>query len=380
LRRGHDVIVVGGGPAGSTAAYELGRRGVDVLLIDKAIFPRRKCCGGGITLKTARILGADLLAITQNSISSATLSFSGSNQFHGKQDSPVMYTVDRKDLDQFLLDRAQKAGAEVIQGVSVAGISVKANNAEVVTSAGSFGTQFVVGADGSRSIVARSANLGRHEQVAGIETEVVVGEEDLETWRSSVLIELGRIRRGYAWLFPKKDHLSIGIASPIGEARDLKRHYWQFLDSLGLSRRAVATWSAGLIPMYVGKPRVTHGRVALVGDAAGLADPLTGEGIYNAAFSAQLAAPVIQGALLEGKSNLHDYQVSLEEKIGAETSAARSLSRIIGAIPRRLLTAMDRDSRIWNAGCSLLRGDTTYRAIKDRVATLGGIYTVLRGR
>jgi flavin-dependent dehydrogenase len=237
-----------------------------------------------------------------------------------------------------------------------------------------------VGADGSRSIVARFANLGNHEQVVGIETEVDVGEADLETWRSSVLVELGRTRRGYAWLFPKKDHLSIGIASPAGQARDLKRHYWQFLDSLGLGRGSVATWSAGLIPMCVGKPRVTRGRVALVGDAAGLADPVTGEGIYNAALSAQLAAPVIQASLLEGKPDLHAYQISLAEKIGAETDAARSLSRIISKTPKKILTAMNRDSRIWNAGCSLLRGDTTYRAIKDRVTTLGGVYALVRGR
>ena len=377
---GHDVIVVGGGPAGSTAAYELALRGVDVLLIDKAVFPRRKCCGGGITLKTARILGADVLAITQNSISSATLAFSGSTPFHGEQDGPVMYTVDREDLDQFLLRRAEKAGAKVVQGLTVTDISLSAGNMDVVTSEGNYRAEFVVGADGSRSIVARSANVGNHEQVAGIETEVDVGEADLETWRSSVLVELGRTRRGYAWLFPKKDHLSIGIASPVGEARDLKGHYWQFLDSLGLSRTAVATWSAGLIPMYVGKPVVTVGRVALVGDAAGLADPLTGEGIYNSALSAQLAAPVIQSALLEGKSDLHAYQTSLAETIGAEIEAARSLSRIISRIPKKLLTAMNRDSRIWNAGCSLLRGDTTYRAIKDRVATLGGVYALVRGR
>ena len=308
MRRSYDVIVAGSGPAGSTAAYELGLRGVDVLLIDKAVFPRRKCCGGGITLKTVRILGADILAITQNSISSATLAFSGSTRFHGKQDSPVMYTVDREELDQFLLERAQKAGAKVVQGLTVTDISLSANDVGVVTSAGSFRARFVVGADGSRSIVARSANLGNHEQVAGIETEVDVGEGDLETWRSSVLVELGRTRRGYAWLFPKNDHLSIGIGSPVGEARDLKRHYRQFLDSLGLGRSSVATWSAGLISMYVGKPMVTRGRVALVGDAAGLADPFTGEGIHNAALSAQLAAPVIQGALLEGESDLHAYQ------------------------------------------------------------------------
>ncbi len=375
-----DVIVVGGGPAGSTAAYELARRGVDVLLIDKAVFPRRKCCGGGITLKTVRILGEDVLAIAQDCISSATLAFSESTRFHGKQAGPVMYTVDREELDQFLLQRAQRAGAHVAQGMTVADISLGANNVNVVTSRGNYSTQFVVGADGSRSIVARSVNLDNHDRVVGIETEVVVSERDLETWRSTVLVEMGRTRRGYAWLFPKKDHLSIGIAAPVGEARNLKRHYRQFLDSLGLGRCSVASRSAGLIPMYVGKPRVIHGRVALVGDAAGLADPLTGEGIYNAVLSAQLAAPEIQRALVEGRSDLRPYQVSVEDKIGAETDAARFLSRIISKTPKKLLTAMNRDSRIWNAGCFLLRGDTTYRAVKDRVATLGGVHALLRGR
>jgi geranylgeranyl reductase family protein len=349
-------------------------------LIDKAVFPRRKCCGGGITLKAVRILGADVLSVAQNPISSATLAFSGSTPFRGDQGSPVMYTVDREDLDHFLLQRAEKAGAKVAQGVTVTAVSLSGDKVDIVTSKGICRAEFVVGADGSRSVVAKSASLGSHEQVVGIETEVAVSDKDLETWRSSVLVEMGRTRRGYAWLFPKNDHLSIGIASPIAEARDLKRNYWQFLSSLGLTRSSVLAWSGGLIPLYRGRPRVTRGRVALVGDSAGLADPLTGEGIYNAVLSAQLAAPVIQRALLEHKPDLRAYQVSLAENIGAETDAARSLSKIISRIPKRLVTAMHRDSRIWNAGCSLLRGDTTYRAIKDRVATLGGIYALLRGR
>lgn len=380
MRSFHDVIVVGGGPAGSTLAHELAGRGVDVLVVDKAVFPRRKCCGGGVTVKAARLLGEEFIGVAGNPISSASLSFSGSGRFHGEQDRAVMYTVERENLDQFLLERADRVGAEILQGLTVTGVSWTDKDVEVVTGAGNFRGEFVVAADGNRSVVARSVSLGDHDQVVGIETEVVVGDEDLADWKSKVLIDLGRTRRGYAWLFPKKDHLSIGIASPIGDAGNLKRAFWQFLDSLGLSRHTIASWSAGFIPMYVGKPRVVHGRVVLLGDAAGLADPFTGEGICNAVLSAQLAAPAIQNALLHGRSELNRYQTSVDERIGTETEAARFLYRIIDKMPRRLLGVMKVDSRIWNAGCALLRGETSYSAIKDRVGALGGLYSFLRRR
>ena len=367
MRSHHDVVIIGAGPSGSTLAYELARRNVTVLVVDKAVFPRLKCCGGGVTVRAGKLVGEGLGAVTENSISSALLTFSGSKVFHGDYDRTVIYTVNRERFDHFLLQKAESAGADVLQGVTVTGLLLRDSGVEVITSNGNFQGQFAVGADGNRSIVARTVNLGNHDHVVGIETEIIVDEEDLARWRSCVMVDLGRNLTGYAWLFPKKDHLSVGIASPRMEARNLKLAYWEFLKSLELRRYTIATWSAGLIPMCIGKPKVVQGRVAILGDAAGLADPVTGEGIYNALLSAQLAAPAIQNAVLHNDSELHGYQEAVDKRIKPEIEAARFFSKRLSKVPRKLLNMINLDRRIWNAGCSLVLGETSYSAIKDRI-------------
>ena len=380
LRPDYDVVIVGAGPAGATLAFELKRRGVTVLLIDKAVFPRRKCCGGGLTVKAARLLGDGLEGIAENSVSSSMFAVSGYRLFSGDYEQTIIYTLDRQRFDHFLLRRAEQAGVEVKQGLAVTGLIEKEGCVEVTTAQGRHRGRFVIGADGSRSIVAESVHLGNHDSFVGIETEIAVGDEDLARWRSTILVDLGRTVKGYAWLFPKKDHLSVGIACPSKEAHKLKRAYADFVDSLNLSRHEIMDRSAALIPMCVGKPRVVEGRAALLGDAAGLTDPLTGEGIYNALLSAQLAAPAIEGALRRGDCDLSAYQKSVEEIIGPEIEAARFFRRIIFAMPRKMLDVARRDGRLWNAGCSLVRGDTTYSAIRGRVGTPGGLYSLLRGK
>ena len=380
MKRNHEVIVVGAGPAGATLAYELAIRGVTVLVLDKAIFPRHKCCGGGLTVKATGLLGDGVAEVTEDSISSALLTFAGADHYLGEYGETIMYTVTRERFDHFLVQKAEEAGAKVLQGLAAGNVNMSDRSIEVVTSAGNFRSQFVVGADGNRSIVARSLNLGTNNCVVGIETEVLVGDEDLTKWKSQAVIDLGWISNGYAWLFPNTDHLSIGIACLRAKAKDLKRAYWQFLNSLKLNRYTIARWSADIIPMCAGQPLLTQGRVALLGDAAGLADPLTGEGIYHAILSAQLAAPVIKNALLYGKADLHNYQQSVEEKLMPQIRAARFFSRILGIMPRRLFNLIKLDSRIFKTGCSLLRGETSYTAIKDKIGTPGGLYSLLMHR
>ena len=376
----YDVVVVGAGPAGSTLAYELANSGTAVLLVDKAVFPRQKPCGGGVTAKAAKLLDDILPRVAEQSIYDVDFASSGSSIFRGQHDRVVVYTVTRDKLDDLLLQKAAKAGADVAQGTTVARVNASGKSVDVVTDKGNFQGEFVIGADGGRSVVASSVGIENRDGFVGIETEVSVGDHDMARWKSLIVADVGWASRGYGWLFPKKDHLSIGIGARIDKARNLKSAYWQFLNSLNLGQYTVSNWSAGFIPMYKGKPKVVQGRIALVGDAAGLGDPLTGEGIGNALLSAQLAAPAIEKALSRGTPSLDAYQQAVEQVIAPEVETARFLSRIIFSMPKKILEVARLDGRIWNAGCALVRGETTYSGIKGRVGTIGGLYSMLRGR
>jgi geranylgeranyl reductase family protein len=376
----HDVIIVGSGPAGATLAYELANSGVAVVVIDKAIFPRPKCCGGGVTIKASTLLGEIPDDVTEDSISGAMFNISGINLYDGDFNNTLIHTVNREKFDHFLVQRAEKAGAHIIQGTTVTDLKLSANNIEVTTSQGTFRSPYVIGADGNRSVVSKYISNCSYNRFVGLETEVQVEDKDLVKWKSRILIDLGWPPKGYAWLFPKHDHLSIGIGAPFDKAHHLKKTYWEFLNSLKFSRYKIKSWSAGVIPMFSGKPQVVSGRIALLGDAAGLADPLTGEGIGNALLSAQLAAPAIKNAVQYGFTKLQAYQTAIEEKLAPEIEAARFLSRIIYSIPKKLLNLARHDNRLWNAGCSLVRGELSYQAIRGKAGTAKGLYSMLRGK
>ena len=379
MERIYDVIVVGAGPAGATLSRHLAASGIKVLVLDRAVFPRHKCCGGGLTVRAASLLGDECAAIVENSISSAVLAFGGSHSAHGEYDRTVMYTLSREKFDNFLVQKAEESGATILQNAAANGLTTSDTRVEVFTDSGTFQSKFVVGADGAGSVVAGSLFPDARSRVVAIETEVGVSESDLAKWQKRVKVDFGCVSEGYGWLFPKADHLSIGVASLKVKAADLKRSYWQFVRSLDLDRCDIRRWSGGIIPICNSMPVVTEGRVALIGDAAGLADPLTGEGIYNAILSARLAASAIGNSLARGEPNLQAYQHSVEEMILPEIRAARFFARL-RRVPKRLLDFARADDRIWRAAGSLLRGETTYASIRDRVGSLGGLHSLLKQR
>ncbi len=375
----YDAIVVGAGPAGSSSAYELAFSGLTVLLVDKAVFPRQKCCGGGVTVKASKFLGDVLQEAGEKTISNATFK-SGRSTFLGRADGTVITTVSRQRLDHHMLLRAEKAGAYVLQGTGASALTPHADSVDVNTTGGTYRGRFIIGADGARGVVARSIGVRHQSGFAGIETEVAVDPQEARDWESTILVDLGWTAKGYAWLFPKKDHFSLGIGCLVGTAAGLKQKYWRFLNSLDLKNYRITDWSAGFIPMYTQRPTVTAGRIAIVGDAAGLADPLTGEGIGNAVLSAHMASEAVKDAIAHGHNDLSAYQKAVERDIVPDIEAARFLSRIIFRLPGRMLDIARLDGRLWQAGCSLVRGQTRYSSIKGRVGSIPGLYSLLRGK
>jgi len=378
LKQSQDVIVVGAGPAGATLAYELAKRGIGVLLLEKEKLPRYKCCAGGVTSKAAKLLDFDISEVVEDVIYEFSFTFNLGSPYLGQHSQPLMYTVMRDVFDYFLVKRARQMGAIFMDGQKVTQVEVSADWVEISTADNIFRSRLVVGADGAYSVVARELGMGRSmEYVAGIESEIVVPEEELAKWKSRAQMDLGCIPGGYAWVFPKRNHLSVGVGCLTSKARHLNRHNQKFLNSLGIGNYTITRSSSHLVPTCTRGSFVWQDKALLLGDAAGFTDPLTGEGIYNAIQSAQLAAPVIESYLVKGKVGLQDYQEIVEKRIMSELRIARTLSKKIFRFPRLAFGIFNRSDEAWKAIYSLMLGEIDYAAIKGKAGGFKGMFNRL---
>ncbi len=378
MKQSYDVIVVGAGPAGATLAYELAKKGIGVLVLEKEKLPRYKCCAGGVTSKAAKLLDFDISEVAEDIIYEVSFTFNLGSPYPGQHSQPLIYTVMRDVFDYFLVQKAQQLGAALMDEQKVTQVQVSADWVEISTTDSIFRSRLVVGADGAYSIVARELGMGRSiEYNAGIESEIVIPEKELAKWKSRVHIDLGCIPGGYAWVFPKRNHLSIGVGCLASKARYLNRHHQKFLNSLSIGSYTIARSSSHLIPTCTKGRLIWQDKALLLGDAAGLADPLTGEGIYNAIQSAQLAAPVIENSLLRGEVGLQDYQQIVERKIMSELRIARTLSKYFVRFPRLAFRMLNKSDGVWRAECNLMLGEIDYAAIKGKAGGVRGIFNRL---
>ena len=372
MKRDYQAIVIGAGPAGSTLAYELAKRGIEVAVLEKQRLPRYKCCAGGASAGTAKLLGADLEDLAEDTITEAAISFRGNSPFRGHYSSPIMYTVMRDRFDYTLARRAEEAGAVVLEGYEMRRVTAGARWVEISTSGGDFRAQYIAGADGAISRVAWELSLRTNGGwIVAVQSEVQVKESDMARLRSQVVTGLGSVPGGYAWAFPKYQHVSVGMACLSSKAGDLKRRYSSFVNSLHLDGGVIIRQDSAFLPIWNGSRAVYRSRVALVGDAAGLVDPLTGEGIYNAVWSAQLGASAIAEAIAKDSPDLRAYQRAVDEHIAPELKAARVMSRLFTHFPSLVFEMLKRDERVWRGCCLMLRREISYTAIMQRLGGSG---------
>ena len=367
-----DVIIVGGGPAGSSLGYELGKAGIRTVLLDKAKFPRYKTCGGIVDVKAANSLEFDIDPVVEDTISRVMISRKMGRPFVKACQSPITYNVSRERFDHFLLQKAIDAGCTVEQGEGVRNVEIR--NGEVVAVAGNGTTHrghILVGADGANSVVARSMGLLQNAYMGiGLEWEVEVDPADLEQWRGSALLDLGTIPSGYAWIFPKSDHLSLGAGGAQEHAKELRAYYQAFIArwKQTLKPHRTIREKGHRLPVRRKGEAIQQGNILLVGDAAGLIDPLSGEGIYYAINSGQIAARAIAGHLADPHHRpLADYQRLIDETIMPEIQRAKSFMRLFYLYPRPFISGLKRSDRLWQTTCALLTGEKNYSSIGQKL-------------
>ncbi len=330
----YDVIVVGGGPAGSTTARRASLAGLRVLLIDKARFPRSKPCAGALAGRAAELLDFDIMEVVHRRISGFSLFAPAGFRIDCIPDdrSKPGYTVMRADFDHLLLRKAGEAGAEIREEVRALDISQDSQNATIVTEeGGTLTSRYVVGADGINSVVAKDLQFysgwPKDSAFVGIEIEAEVGMEkvreicgDPTGYDADVFfLYFGLVPHGYAWCFPKQSVLSLGACCRQDKVSNIRKVYneWfkDFSQKYCITPEIISDTGARF-PCTIKKP-IAKGRAILVGDAAGFVDPFTGEGIQHAIQSGIIAAKALKQAVEKrNPSSLREYEKECKREIG----------------------------------------------------------------
>lgn len=345
----HDVIIVGAGPAGATAAQVLAQKGVTVLLLDKAEFPRDKLCAGLLTWKAVDVLervygdtAEGLLAsgVFDSASPGYRIRFRERTIASGEMFYPFHFTM-RRVFDKHLLDRAVRAGAQARLGEAVTFVDPATG---VVRLAGgeAFRARHIIGADGVASVARRAcpfdAAAWKHGMGGAMEFYLPYDDprlagavhEDLRAPYPTVYA--GFLRAGYGWVFPHKEKLAIGIGGhSLLHGKEFRSKFRDFLDFLGLPRELADASRGHGLPYgnYLAKP--WYGRVLLAGDAAGLVETLFGEGIYYALRSGELAGEAVADALTRGVAPAVPYGKGLRRDILPELVWSRKLRRVLYA-------------------------------------------------
>jgi geranylgeranyl reductase family protein len=357
-----DVVVVGAGPAGSYLGYLLARRGVSVTILDKASFPRDKVCGGGISPKTIALLDFDIGPAVDRRITGALLTFRNRDTIAA--DLPERLsgaTVLRSAFDELILQRAREAGARFEAGAAFLSASTSTGRVTACTTSGDFHARYLVGADGVFSTV-RTACFGRGlvRYAPAVEALVYLDADARERIGRRVLFDLGGMPGGYGWIFPKADHLNVGVFS-VDPRRSIKADLDRFMSRFRVLDRPRQTLRLGFsIPLRNTRNEYQRGRVLLVGDAAGCAESVYGEGIYFALKSAVLAARGLLEALAGGSET--GYQALVQNELAPELAYSRLNARLFFSWQSMAYHAMARSPRVNAYFSGLITGEVGHRA------------------
>jgi geranylgeranyl reductase family protein len=349
-----DVLVVGAGPAGSATAMHLARGGARVLLADKARFPRDKPCGGGLTGRALRHAPCEVEPVVEHVVARMVVRAAYGPRVSKASPRALIRMTQRRRLDQHLVEQAVAAGVEFRDAAAVGDVEVREDAAEANVDGARIGAAFLVGADGANGVVARAVGIDAGI-VRGVALEGNVSWDDLERdpYEETAWVELGVVPGGYGWVFPKGDHANLGVGGWMSEGPKLRAH----LDRLAREHRVdparLESVRGHRLPMRTLGTPAGRGRVLLVGDAAGLVDPLSGDGIYEAFVASKLAAEAILAARPE------TYDETLAAALDRHAASSWKAKGAADRYPRACLWAL-RAPGVFGVVAGLLRGDLAH--------------------
>jgi geranylgeranyl reductase family protein len=331
-----DLIIVGAGPAGSSAARRAGKLGLETLLLEKEQFPRYKACGGAVTEQALSYLGLDLPGdLREATIFAARVHFENRSIEAGGE-NPLAVMVSRSAFDALLLEKAREGGITARMGERVRGLEEKENAVEVSTDEGTYEAAFVIVAEGAQGtlkyVIHRRDRKG--EYGVCLVAEIPAEEAAQDYAQDAIEIHFGMGGMGYGWVFPHGEYYSVGIGELASSLRTPKETMAGFLRARGFDPNH--RMRGHLIPVGGIRRTLTSRRILLAGDAAGFLDSFTGEGIAYAVRSGQIAAEAVREALSTGRVHgvPRQYETTCEEEFGTNLRYSLLLARIMHRFPR----------------------------------------------
>ncbi len=333
-----DVIVVGAGPAGSSAARVAAEAGARVLLLDRARFPRYKTCGGGITGFSLRAMPDAARAAFEAEITDFGLSRKGRDRVMLHADEPFLGMVQREDFDQLLVDAAVAAGADFRDGEAVRGLAEGQESVAVRLEGEELHARIVIGADGSNGRTSGYVGVEFAGSDLGLEIELAAPDHD---WIGTALFDWGADRGAYAWLFPKRRTLTIGVIQRTGLPDATRAYLELWLRQLGLAGATRLRESGHLTRWRSRSSPLRRGSVLVAGEAAGLLEPWTREGISFALRSGSMAGAAAASAArtadpLSREEALDGYAAAVTRELVPQMRSGAAMLAVLEHSPAAL--------------------------------------------
>jgi geranylgeranyl reductase family protein len=366
MRLPFDVAVVGAGPAGAWAARGLAAAGARTALIDPS-HPREKPCGGGVTGRALALVGASVADVASGvAIETASFSYGGRSvaMAIGSSGDARLTVVPRASFDAWLVDRAAAAGAVLVRSRAT-DLEREGEGWRITTRDGDIHARWVIGADGPGSLVRRRVAA----PFARADLSIAAGYYVDGPSSRQIDIALEDHPPGYLWLFPRRDHLAVGACAQADatttDAMLAQCRVWIDRHAPGAPRRRYSWPIPSLRAAAIRQEAPAGPGWLLAGDAAGLVDPITREGIFFALSSGAAAAAAIAG----GGDPARRYLEAVRDTIYAELALAADLKarfyrpHFMGLLVR----ALERSARIRGVMSDLVAGEQPYGTLKRRL-------------
>ncbi len=364
-----DAIIVGAGPAGASAAYFLGEAGLHALVLERESLPRDKPCGGAVPRSALARFPFRFEPVIEDAVTTVRYAWLAEERTMTLPDAPVVM-VRRREFDAHILAHAR---ADVRDRTAAAEAFAEGDTIRVCAEDGTtFAGRYLLIAEGSTGTLAARLGLAFGRPRAPTLQANVPMAQAAGDWRGTALFQFGALPGGYIWAFPRRGSLSVGIVEFRPGRRPLRKALESEMARLGIATDGVR-WRGHPLPVFAGRRALGQGRILLLGDAAGLVDPLLGEGIRYAIRSGQIAADVVRHGL---RADAYSQRVARE--MGRSLQRAREIAGLFYRFPRLAYRIATRDGRGTRWMTDVLAERSDYVSISLRLPGLAANYFVSR--